>query len=278
MTLLLLACVLDRTGQSASANYERELALAQTRTQELESQNDNLEGRIDQLEEVNRYRGQQEARKLENMDQVQQEVQRLRGSVEELEHRIETGEEADLAWEEDITFRLTYAEDRLAALETTLGLEPPDPDDGSEPTEVKPDGEVVLKDDAEPTEVELPTTPDDLLAEAESHMLEDRPGVARVYYQKFLSEHGEHDRAAEAAYRLAETWFNQGDYKKAILKFEDVVTGHGSSQWAPWAMVRQGECFKLLGKTAEAELFWQDVVDRYPKTKAAKEAKSLLAG
>ena len=38
MTLFLLACVLDRTGQSASANYERELALAQTRTQELEAE------------------------------------------------------------------------------------------------------------------------------------------------------------------------------------------------------------------------------------------------
>ena len=275
MTLFLLACVLDRTGQSASANYERELALAQARTQELEAENENLESRIDQLEEVNRYRGQ---RKLENMDQVQQEVQRLRGSVEELEHRIVSDEDADLAWEEDVAFRLKYAEDRLAALETTLGLEPPQPDDGSEPTEVKPDGEVVLKDDNEPTEVELPTTPDELMAEAESHMLGDRPAVARVYYQKFLGEHGDHDRAAEAAYRLAETWFNQGEYTKAILKFEDVVTGHGSSQWAPWAMVRQGECFQLMGQTAEAELFWRNVIDDYPKTKAAKEAKSLLAG
>lgn len=277
MTLLLLACVLDRTGQSASASYEREMALAQTRTEELQAENANLEARVDQLEEINRYRGKQEAAKLENLDQVREEVQRLRGVVEVLQHQAELQGEDALAVNEDVAFRLQYAEARLASLEGTLGLAPPTPADGTPPSEVSETGEVVLND-GEVVEAELPATAEDLMVLAEKHMREDRPKVARTYYERFLAEHPDHERAAEASYRLAETYFNDSDYKKAILRFEDVVAGHPSSQWAPWAMVRQGECFQMMGKTSEAELFWQDVVDRYPKTKAAKEAKALLAG
>ncbi len=278
MTLLLLACVLDRTGQSASAGYERELALAQTRVEELETENANIEARVDQLEEVNRYRGQQEAAKMENLDQVREEVQRLRGLVEELQHEADLAAEDELAWKDDAAFRLEYAEARLASLEETLGLEPPAADGGEPPSEVDEEtGEVVLNE-GEPTPVELPEGPEALLKEAEAHMLANRPRVARIYYERFLAEHPDHERAAEASYRLAETFFNEGDYKKAILRFEDVVGSHPDSHWAPWAMVRQGECFGLLGKPVEAELFWRDVIDQYPRTKAAKEAKTLLDG
>ena len=49
-----------------------------------------------------------------------------------------------------------------------------------------------------------------------------------------------------------------------------------SSTWAPWSMLRQGECFESMGKKDEAKLFWQDVVRKYPKSKAAKEAKGRL--
>ncbi|MEY3210155.1 MAG: hypothetical protein RIT28_636 [Pseudomonadota bacterium] len=41
-------------------------------------------------------------------------------------------------------------------------------------------------------------------------------------------------------------------------------------------MVRQGECFKAMGNNDAAKLFWEDVVAKYPKSKAAKEAKTLL--
>ena len=138
-------------------------------------------------------------------------------------------------------------------------------------------GEIVLND-GQVVETELPTNPQDLLREAEVHMIEDRPKVARAYYERFLRDFPEDANTAEARYPLAETYYNEGDFKKAILLFEEVVSKHPTSQWAPWAMVRQGECFDKLGQRANAELFWQDVIDRYPRTKAAKEAKTLLGG
>ena len=84
------------------------------------------------------------------------------------------------------------------------------------------------------------------------------------------------ERIEEARYRLAESYFAEKLYQQAILKMEDVVTADPGSDWAAWAMVRQGECFRGMGKAQEAELWWEDVLAKHPDTEAAKAAKSLL--
>jgi TolA-binding protein len=68
-SLGLSACVLDRTGQSASEIYRRELALTGARVANLESQYDKVEARVAQLEELSRARGQEEILKMETLDQ-----------------------------------------------------------------------------------------------------------------------------------------------------------------------------------------------------------------
>jgi tol-pal system protein YbgF len=275
LLLVTLACVLDRTGQSATAAYERELALQTARTDAMAQTSDQVERRVEQLEEVMRYRGQQEALRLESAEQIGAEVRRIRGKIETMEHEAASVAEERAALDDDLQFRLDYAELRVSAVESTLGLKPPPaPIHGG--TEVGEDGEVTLIDGGEPLEVELPQGAEALLAAAEEHLVAGRHKVARVLLDKFLAEHEGDERASEARYRLAETYYNGGDYAQAILKFEDVVTGDPQSGWAPWAMVRQGECFSEMGQAAEAELFWQDVVARYPRSDAAKDAKKLL--
>jgi len=276
MTLLLLACVLDRTGQSATAAYERELALASARAETLETSASEVERRVAQLEEVMRYRGQQEAVRLENLEQVTDEVRRIRGKIETLEYDAGVTAQERAVLDDDIAFRLEYLELRVQSLESQLGLEAPAPPIEGAATETTEGGEVLLVDAEEPAEVELPDSPDELLAVAEEHLVAGRPKVARVMLEKFLKDHEDHEKATEARYRYAETYFNAEDYPRAILLFEEVVTADPKSPWAPWAMVRQGECFKSMGQDAEATLFWQDVVARYPKTQAAKDAKELL--
>ncbi|HJN77962.1 MAG TPA: tetratricopeptide repeat protein [Myxococcota bacterium] len=276
MLLLLSACVLDRTGQSATAAYERELALASARADTLESSTSEVERRVGQLEEVMRYKGQQEAVRLENLEQVTDEVRRIRGKIETLEYDAGVTAQERAVLDDDVAFRLEYLELRVASLEKQLGLEPPPPPIDGAATDLRDDGEVVLVDSEDPVEVEFPAGAEELLAEAEAHLVGGRPKIARVMIEKFLRDYPEHEKATEARYRYAETHFNEEDYPRAILLFEEVVTSDPKSPWAPWAMVRQGECFQRMGQDAEATLFWQDVIARYPKTQAAKDAKELL--
>ncbi len=45
---------------------------------------------------------------------------------------------------------------------------------------------------------------------------------------------------------------------------------------APPALLRQGDCFDGMGRKEDATIFYEDVIRRYPKSKAAKTAKSRL--
>ena len=279
--LVLPACVLDRTGTSATSGLERELALRDARVAELERLEGDSSRRIQQLEEVIRYRGQQEAEKLENIDQVREMVGSLSGDVEVLRHELENTSELGDSFREDTDFRLTWLELRVEALEENLGLRPPPPperEEGDASAEDRAGGDEgdTGRERDEGGDAEVPTDPEDLLALAKEHLAEGRPRAARSVLERFVAAYGDHELADEAYYRLAESYYNNGEYQQAILPFQDVVDRFGDTGWAAWAMVRQGECFRELGKDAEADLFWEDVVRLYPRSKAAEEAERLL--
>ena len=179
---------------------------------------------------------------------------------------------------EDAQFRLEYMELRVATLEKALGVKPPAaPIPGGQVAVAPPaGGGGITSPLGPPQEVELGATPDDLIRMAEESLKANQPVLARAQLERFLRENPNHARAVEARYRLAETYYNEKNYKSAALKFDEVATQAPDSVWAPWAMVRQGECFKAMGNNDAAKLFWEDVVAKYPKSKAAKEAKTLL--
>ena len=82
----------------------------------------------------------------------------------------------------------------------------------------------------------------------------------------------------ELLYRYAETWFAEGLYEQAGLRYQKVVDQAKGSSWSAWAMVRQGECFQHLGNAEGARFFWEDVIRQYPDSEASKLAESLLKG
>ena len=107
-------------------------------------------------------------------------------------------------------------------------------------------------------------------------MAEGRARAAEVVLNRFVETYPDHDRVPEALYRRAESRFNDGDYSTAVLKFQEVIDQYKTSPWAPWAMLRQGEAFEAQGQVGNAQLFYEDVIRMWPKSKAAKEAKQKL--
>src|SRR5687768_13152169 len=82
---LLLFSTISLAGTSATAEYARQVSTAQVRLAQLEALLVESQLRIEQLEEVIRQQGKNEAAKLENFDQVNAEVVRLRGAIEVLQ-------------------------------------------------------------------------------------------------------------------------------------------------------------------------------------------------
>ncbi len=289
LSLVLAGCVWDRTGQSATEAWRREMAIQSTRTQTLQAAVEDALVRVEQLEEVTRARGQDEILRMETMDQLRNEVARLRGDLEVLQHESGLSTENTGKFREDAECRLAWREARAQARGESLGLEMPEPpvladaddtgldpeDEGEGEADGEGDGEGDGEADGEAEEPSGPMSIEDKLALAEEHMQGGRYLPARAIYQKLVEDPDAEDQLHELRYMLAETWFRDGRFQSAILAYQEVVDHHGDSDRAPWAMLRQGECFEALGQRDNAALFYDDVMRLFPRSKAAKEAKAL---
>jgi len=276
LVLLLVAsgCVLDRTGQSATREYEQRLADAQGRVRDLEEVGEDIGRRVAQMEEVTRARGQEEILKMETVEQLRDEVARMRGEFEQLDHDYRTYETAALGAQMDVDGRLAYLEARVVALEKSLGLKPPPPPPvGGEVSPPPVATETPTETgEATPEAPEL-SSPEAYFGLIQQHLESGNGGAARAVAERFVAENPKSDRVPEAYYRIAESYQNAGEYKTAATKFQVVIDKAPSSSWAPWALLRQGECFEGLQRPDDAKVFFCDVVTRYPKSKAAKDAK-----
>jgi tol-pal system protein YbgF len=286
---LTTGCVLDRTGQSATEVYRREVALQSARVANIEKQFDGVDSRVAQIEELNRTRGQDEILKLETLEEVRAEVARMRGEVEVLAHDFGQSSGEALTLHEDAAYRLLWLEERADALEKSMGLATPPPP--ARESVVSPDeGGVAGTSTEDPapgpatrdgarkqgTNDAGVTDPDAMLTLAEEHLAAGRESAAEAVLNRFLEAHPKHERAAEAKYRRAEAAFNSKNYPASVLRFQEVIDGHKKSIWAPWAMLRQGEAFDEQGQKPNAQLFYEEVVRAWPRSKAAAEAKGKL--
>jgi len=275
---------------AASAEYARMVTTANLRVAQLENELAESQARIEQLEEYVRVQGQSQATRLENVDQVNSEVTRLRGQIEVLQFDLEALQSGASGSQLQNERRQLHDERRLRQLEEMLGVKAPPPPTDAElglasaegggestaPPDGNPDGTPAVGADTEAQDELIPDTARGKLELAAVRMEEGKPAVARAILMRAATEHPDAPELDEIHYRLAETRFNQGDFRKAALAFKKTIDEHPKSPWASWALLRQGECFEGLGQPDNARLFFDGVVQRYPKSDAAKEAKKKL--
>lgn len=85
------------------------------------------------------------------------------------------------------------------------------------------------------------------------------------------------DAGAEAQYRIGTVLQQRRDYQAAIEAYSKVtILYQAYERWVAPAMVRTAECLDALGNTAESRRMLQTVIDRFPSTSAADEARRLL--
>jgi TolA-binding protein len=79
--------------------------------------------------------------------------------------------------------------------------------------------------------------------------------------------------AEDAAFLRAEAYFAQKDYKKAIVDYSKFPEKFSRSSYMPKALFQIGRCFELLGMKEDAKGFYQELVEKYPKSAEAKKAR-----
>jgi tol-pal system protein YbgF len=104
------------------------------------------------------------------------------------------------------------------------------------------------------------------------------PDACIDQFRKFLQTYADSAYADDAAYWMADCYFKDGDYKTAVLRFDDVAARYPTGNKAADALYRQGEALLRLGPgygKAAGKAF-ERVLREYPDSARAPEAKRQL--
>ncbi len=97
-------------------------------------------------------------------------------------------------------------------------------------------------------------------------------------FRKFLQTHPASPYADDSAYWMADCYFKRGEYRTAILRFDDVVKRYPKGNKAADALYRQGEALLKSGPAyaKAARQAFEQVISDYPDTPRAAEAKKQI--
>ncbi len=101
---------------------------------------------------------------------------------------------------------------------------------------------------------------------------------AEKFYKKYLDDVDDDPiLSISAAYGLAATHEERGDYTKAAALYEQAASAHDESYRAPELLISAARCFKQAGQNEGTRRVLQKLLDKYPKSALAEEAKLLMA-
>ncbi|MBI2711536.1 MAG: tetratricopeptide repeat protein [Bdellovibrio sp.] len=83
-------------------------------------------------------------------------------------------------------------------------------------------------------------------------------------------------RAEEATFLRAESYFKLKQYKKAIVDYSKFPEKYHRSTKTPQALLKIGQSFEALGLRDDARGFYEELVEKYPKSAEAKKVRKKV--
>jgi len=211
-------------------------ALAQSKNERLDA----LESRMDGVERQLANQGLLEMSR--QIDALNEELRRLRGDFETLQHELERARTQQRDQYMDLDTRLRAAE---AALTTAQAA----------------------------------TTPGSPEAEYQTafNLLKDgKYDEAATALREFAVRYPQHELAPNAVYWLGETHYVRRDYPAALAAFESLLRDYPDTRKASDALLKAGYCQFELKRFGPARTLLTRVVQEYPDTQAAADARERL--
>jgi tol-pal system protein YbgF len=102
-------------------------------------------------------------------------------------------------------------------------------------------------------------------------------GQAALEFTEFVAQYPTHPQAAVAQNHIGEAFYRQRDYKQAVAEYQKTVDGYTQAAQVAEALLKIGLCQRALGDGARAKATWEQLVKQFPKSDAARQARTLLA-
>jgi tol-pal system protein YbgF len=118
---------------------------------------------------------------------------------------------------------------------------------------------------------------DRLFAAALGKLRAGDDGQAALEFTEFVVQYPAHPQVAAAQNHIGEAYYRQRDYRQALGEFQKTVDGYTQAAQVSEALLKIGLCQRELGDAARAKASWEQVVKQFPKSDAARQARTLLA-
>lgn len=239
-----------------------------------------LNDRVDRLERILKSQGLTTL--LGRVDQLEREIQKLRGENEELNHRIEEMRESQREQYIDLDERLR---EQSEAIENVQSAPPQDirHNDSAEQTARDADAELAEVEDNQPASAAdnggSPAAVENGEAAYQSALKTLRSGQ----YDQAISELSAFPETYPRSEYLPNVYYWRGeasyvvrDFDQAIEAFNAVLEDHPNSNKVPDALLKRGFSEYEQDKIDVAKRTLQSVIDDYPDSSAARLAKVRL--
>lgn len=240
--------------------------------------------------------GQSTVELLNRINELQQEVQSLRGLVEQQAYEIENLKKAQRDRYVDLDSRISRLEggapsaaapvDPASAVDPAVdpaATAPPPAAPGQltagEPEVAAPAADPVAAEPATAAPSEDYVDPGAEKAaydEAFAALRDGRYAESARRFQTFLQQHPDGDLTDNAMYWLGESYYVTQNYRPALETFAELMQRYPQSSKAPDSLLKIGYAHYELGEWPQAERALNDVVTRYPDTTVARLAQGRL--
>ena len=198
------------------------------------------------------------------LDNLTNEVQMLRGRMDEIEYRFNQELDAKGYKMAHMMEDLASNTNRIDRLEEYLNLEPMENQEA--------EGPIAKKDEVPVKEL----TEDQLYAEAKQAFDRQDLEGAREKFEKLIKRYPKSENADNAQFWIGEIYYREKWYEKAILEYQKVIENYPKGNKVQAALLKQGLSFFSLGDKANARLILNELVKRYPKSPEADIARNKL--
>ena len=124
-------------------------------------------------------------------------------------------------------------------------------------------------------------SPESLYERSNESLLRRQFGEAEAGFSNFLQRYPDHSLAGSAQYWLGETYYAQGDFKRAAANFLQGYKKYPKSRRAPDSLLKLGISLNRLGQSEQACAAYSAVSAEYPKAVDARkraQAEAKRAG
>jgi tol-pal system protein YbgF len=188
------------------------------------------------------------------MDELQAELLRLNGLIEQIDHKGQQEEEETLRFREDFKKQVENLREEVKLLQAS--------------TEVTKEVEQARKKAVQGAV--------DLYQQALDLIKQEKYKDAKNTLNTYIEKHPHGERVANAYFWMGECEYNLQRFEEAILEYQKVISRYPESNKVPDSLLKQGIAFAKLGDNESAKIVLNKLIKNYPKSPQVSIAKKQL--